>query len=68
MMWAEYAAHIGEMRNGSNILVGKLEGKKQLGRLRHRLENDTEIGLKEIGHENVERNQWVRPRSCGNLL
>jgi len=36
MRWAENAAHMGEMRNGYIIMVGKPEGKRLLGRPRHR--------------------------------
>jgi hypothetical protein len=32
MKWVDNVTHIGEMRNGYKILVGKPEGKKQLGR------------------------------------
>jgi hypothetical protein len=30
--WAEYVARIGEKRNAYRILVGKPEGRRQLGR------------------------------------
>jgi hypothetical protein len=33
--WAEHVAGIGEIRNAYNILVGKPEGKRPLGRPRH---------------------------------
>jgi len=34
--WAGHIAGIGEMRNAYNTLVGKFEGKRRLGRPRHR--------------------------------
>jgi hypothetical protein len=34
MRWAEYVARMGEKRNAYRILVGKLEGKRQLRRPR----------------------------------
>jgi hypothetical protein len=34
MRWAGYVMHMGEMRNGYKILVGKSEGKKPLRGLR----------------------------------
>jgi hypothetical protein len=37
-----------EIRIGYNILVGKSEGKKLLGRPRHRWEDNTGMDLKEI--------------------
>jgi hypothetical protein len=38
MKWAVRAAHMGEMRNVYNFLVGKPEGKRLLARPRHRWE------------------------------
>jgi hypothetical protein len=32
--WVRYVAHMGEVRNAYNILVGKLEGKRPVGRAR----------------------------------
>jgi hypothetical protein len=36
MKWVGHVAHMGEMRNTLKILVGKPEGKRPLGRSRHR--------------------------------
>jgi hypothetical protein len=36
MRWAGHVARIGAKRNAYRILVGKLEGKRPLGRPRHR--------------------------------
>jgi hypothetical protein len=36
MRWAGYVASMEEMRNAYKILVGKPEGKRPLGRYRHR--------------------------------
>jgi hypothetical protein len=36
MRWAGHVARIREKRNAYRILVGKPEGKRQLGRPRHR--------------------------------
>jgi hypothetical protein len=36
-------------RNAYRILVGKPEGKRPLGRLRHRWEDNIEMDLREIG-------------------
>jgi hypothetical protein len=35
MKWIGHTAHIGEMRNGLKILIGKPEEQKALGRPRH---------------------------------
>jgi hypothetical protein len=42
------------MRNAYKILVGKSEGKKPLGRLRHIWVDNIKINLKEIGWEGVD--------------
>jgi hypothetical protein len=53
------------MRNAYKILVGKPEGKRPLGRHRHRWEDNIRMDLKEIRCEGVEqphlsqdRHQW----------
>jgi hypothetical protein len=47
---------MGVMRNAHNILVGKLEGERPLGRPRHRLEDNIKMDLREIGWEVVD---WI---------
>jgi hypothetical protein len=64
------------MRNVYKILVGKPEGKRSLGRLRRRWEDNIRMDLKEIGWENVDRihvahvrDQWrVLVNTVMNLL
>jgi hypothetical protein len=46
----------GEVRNAYKMLVGKPEGKRSLGRRRHRWENNIRVDLKEIGWEGVD---WI---------
>jgi hypothetical protein len=46
---------MGEMRNANKILIGKLEGKRSLGRPKRRWE-DIKMGLMEIGLEGVD---WI---------
>jgi hypothetical protein len=43
-----------EMRNAHNILVGKPERKRPLGRPRHKWEDNIRIDLREIGWEDVD--------------
>jgi hypothetical protein len=38
MKWVGHVAHVGEMSNAYNTLVGKSERKRPLGRRRHRWE------------------------------
>jgi len=58
-------ARMGKMRNAYNILVGKPERKRSVGRPRCRGEDNIRMGLREIGWEDVDwihlaqhRNQW----------
>jgi len=52
MRWAGYVVCMGEMRNAYSILIGKPEGKRLLGRPRHRWE-DIIMHLMVIGWEGV---------------
>jgi hypothetical protein len=45
------------MRNLHKILVGEPEGKRTLGRPRHRWENNIRMDLKEIWREIVD---WIQ--------
>jgi hypothetical protein len=46
--WAGHMACMGLKRNVYKILVGKPEGKRQLGRPRFRWEDNTKIDVREI--------------------
>jgi hypothetical protein len=41
--WAGHVSRMGEKRNAYRILVGKPDGKRQLGRPRHRWEDNIRI-------------------------
>jgi hypothetical protein len=56
---------MGEMRNAYRILVGKPQGKRQLGRPRRRWKDDIRMDLKEIEWKGADwmnlaqiRDQW----------
>jgi hypothetical protein len=49
MRWAGHVARMGEGRNVYRVLVGKPEGKRQLGRPRRRWEDGIKMDLREIG-------------------
>jgi hypothetical protein len=49
IMWARNAARIGERRGVYRVLVGKPQGKRPLGRPRHRWENNIKMALQEVG-------------------
>jgi hypothetical protein len=47
----------GEKRNAYRLLVGKSEGKRQLGRPRHRWVDNIRMDLGEVGWGDVD---WIR--------
>jgi hypothetical protein len=65
MRWAGHVARMGEKRNTYRILVGNPEGKRPLGRSRHRWVDNIKIDLREIGWDGgdwidlaQDRDQW----------
>jgi hypothetical protein len=48
MRWARHVARMGAKRNAYRILVGKPEGKRPLGRSRHRWVDNIKMDLGEI--------------------
>jgi hypothetical protein len=49
MRWAGHVARMGQGLNVYTVLVGKPEGKRPLGRPRHRWEDGIKMDLREIG-------------------
>jgi len=49
MRWAGHVAHMGEERGLYRVLVGKLEGKRPLGRPRRRWVDNIRMDLQEVG-------------------
>jgi len=49
MRWARHVARVGERRGVYRVLVGKLEGKRPLGRPRRRWEDNIKMDLQEVG-------------------
>ena len=49
MRWVGQVAHMGEGRDVHRVLVGKPEGKRGLGRPRHRWEDNIKMDLREVG-------------------
>jgi hypothetical protein len=57
MRWAGHVARMGEVRGACNILVGKPEGRRPLGRPRRRWKDNIKVDLREIGFGDVD---WIR--------
>jgi hypothetical protein len=60
MRWAGYVARMGEVRGAYNILVGRPEGRRPLGRPRRRWEGNIKMDLREIGFGDVDWIQWAQ--------
>jgi hypothetical protein len=52
--WVEHIVRMGEMENSYKILVGKYEGKKQLGRPTFRCEDDIKVDRTKLGCEGMD--------------
>jgi hypothetical protein len=60
---------MGEKRNACRILVGKPEGKRPLGRPRHRWEDNIKMELREIEWGGMDLIDLAQDRDqCGRLL
>jgi hypothetical protein len=76
MRWARKVVCMGEKRNSYRVLVGQPEGKRPLGKPRHRWEDNVKIDFREIGlgcmdwiHLAQVRDQWnalvnIEPTDC----
>jgi hypothetical protein len=49
MRWVGHVARMGKRRGSTGFLVGKSEGKRPLGRPRHRWEDNIKMDLQEVG-------------------
>jgi len=56
MRWAGHVARMGEGRGVYRVLVGKPEGKRPLGRRRHRWEDNIKMDLQEVGRGGMD---WI---------
>jgi hypothetical protein len=55
--WAGLVARLGEGRDVYMVLVGRPEGKRPLGRPRHRWEDSIKMDLTEIG---IDEANWIQ--------
>jgi hypothetical protein len=68
MRSARHVARMGEERKVYNVLVGKPEGKRPLGRPRRRWEDGPRMDLGETGRAAWRGFSWLRIRACSGLL
>jgi hypothetical protein len=59
---------VGTKRNAYRILVGKPEGKRTLGRPRHRRVYNIKMNLREIRWDDMDWIEWLRIWTNGGLL
>jgi hypothetical protein len=57
MRWVGHVARIGEGRGVYRVLVGRIEGKRPLGRPWRRWEDNIKMDLREIG---IDGANWIR--------
>jgi hypothetical protein len=58
MRWVMHVVRMGEVRDAYSILVGRPEGRRPLGKPRHRWEDNIKMDLREIGFGDVD---WINP-------
>jgi hypothetical protein len=56
------------VRGAYNILVGRPEGRRPLGRPRRRWENNIKMDLREIGFEDADWIHWAQDRDRWRAL
>ena len=66
--WAGHVARIGEDRGVHRVLVGKPEGKRPLGRPRHRCEDNIKMDLQEVGGGRGDWMELARERDRWQAL
>jgi hypothetical protein len=66
--WAGHVARTGEGRGVYRVLVGRPEGKRPLGRPRHKWEDNIKMDLRKIGIDGRTGFSWLRIGSSGGLV
>ena len=59
---------MGERRGVYRVLVGKPEGKRPLGRSRHRWEDNIKMGLQEVGCAGIDKVELAQDRDRWRAL
>jgi len=57
-----HVACMGEIRNANKLLVEKSEGKKPLGRPRHRWKDNIRLDLRQVGRDDVDLTNLAQER------
>ena len=68
MRWMGHVARMGEGRSMYRVLVGKPEGKRLLGRPRHKWEDNIKMDLKEVGCGGMDWVKLAQDRDQGKHL
>ena len=68
MRWAGHVARMGEGKGVHRVLVVKPEGKRPLGRLRRRWEDNIKMDLQEVGGFLRTGWSWLRIGTGGGHL
>jgi hypothetical protein len=68
MRWAGHVARMGEGRGAYRVSVGRPEGRRPLGRPRHRWEDNIKMDLQEVGWGAWTGLIWLRIGTGGGPL
>jgi hypothetical protein len=68
MRWVGHVARMGELWDAYNILVGRPEGRRPLGRPRRRWEDNIKMNLREIGFGDVDLINLAQDRDTWRAL
>ena len=68
LRWAGHVARLGEKRGVFKVLVRKPEGKRPLGRPRHRWEDNIKMDLQEVGCGDMDRIELSQDRDKWRAL
>jgi hypothetical protein len=68
MKWAGHVARMGEDRGVYRVLVGKPKGKRPLGKLRRRWEDNIKIDLQEVGGGRGDWMELAQDRESWRIL
>ena len=68
MRWAGHVARMGKRRDMYRVLVGKPEGRRSLGRPRHRWVDNIRMDLREVGCGCVDWMELAQDRDRSRAL